>query len=126
VVCKVDEYRGKCEYVILVMGPETLSELESFKSCRYWGHRIPSTLDKRGYVLGPHVILLNRHMLLREANPFRTLGHLDLDETAYGIGSFGGVLSMRHVTEDFERTETKSNLFGDVLLPFRDLLSNPR
>jgi hypothetical protein len=61
-------------------------------------------------------------MLLRENNPFKTLGHVDLDEKAYGLGSYGGVLTMQHVIEDFERTETKSSIFGQKLLPFRDLL----
>jgi hypothetical protein len=105
------------------MGPETLSNLESFESGYYWGHVIGSSIDKRGYVLGPHVIRLEHRMLLRENNPFKTLGHLDLDETVYFMGSFGGVLNMQHVIEDFEGTS--SNRFGDELLAFRDLLKIP-
>jgi len=125
VVCSVLEYRGKCDYAILIMGPETLSNLESFELGNYWGHLIRADSDKRGYVLGPHVILLEHRMLLRENNPFKTLGHVDLDETVYGLGGFGGVLNMQHVVEDFERTETRSSLFGYKLLAFRDLLKNP-
>jgi hypothetical protein len=125
VACAILEYRGECDYAVLVMGPETLSNLESFKSGYYWGHLIQSSFDKRGYVFGPHVIRLEHRMLLRENNPFKTLGHVDLDETVYGLGSFGGVLTMQHVVEDFERTEIKSTLFGHKLLPFRELLKSP-
>lgn len=122
VVCMVQEYRGHCEYIILIMGPETLSSIESFKSERYWGNRIPSSLDKRGYVLGPHVIRLDHQMLVREGNLFNLIGHIELDEAAYCTGSFGGVLNMEDVLEDFERTETKSKVFGYELLPLQDLL----
>ncbi|MGA3371065.1 MAG: hypothetical protein ABSC48_04820 [Terracidiphilus sp.] len=125
VVCSVLEYRGVCEYAILIMGPETLSNLESFKLGYYWGHLIGSTFDKRGYVFGPHVIRLEHRMLLRENNPFKTLGHVDLDETVYSMGSFGGVLNMQHVIEDFGRTETSTIRFGWELLAFRDLLKSP-
>jgi hypothetical protein len=123
VVCFVLEYRGKCEYAILIMGPETLSNLESFKLGYYWGHRIWSTIDKRGYTLGPAVIRLDHWMLLRENNPFKSLGHIDLDETVYSMGSFGGVLNMQDVIGQFRRIE--KNIFGEDLLAFRDLLKSP-
>jgi hypothetical protein len=41
------------------------------------------------------------------------------------MGSFGGVLSMQDVIEDFRRTETSSIKFGQELLVFRDLLKSP-
>ena len=124
VVCKILEYRGQCEYAVLVMEPDTRSSTESFKSGKYYGRRIPSTLDKRGYIYGPHVIRLEHRMLVRAGNPFKIVGHIELDETTYILGSFGGVIEMSHVIEDFERTETKSELFGDELLFLRQLIRN--
>src|ERR1035437_5707807 len=35
VVCKILEYRGQCEYAILVMGPNTVLTTESFESGSY-------------------------------------------------------------------------------------------
>ncbi|MEO5689381.1 MAG: hypothetical protein ABIR54_18650 [Burkholderiaceae bacterium] len=61
-------------------------------------------------------------MLLREGNPCRRVAHVELDETRYGMGSFGGVLDMSHVIADFERTQTSFRLFGHRLLPLGDLL----
>jgi len=124
VVCKILEYRGQCEYAVLVMGPNTASTVASFASASYYGRRIPSTLDKRGYTFGPHVIRLEHRMLVRASNPFQILGRLDLDETTYCLGSFTGILDMRDALEDFERTETKAKMSDYELLPLRQLLRN--
>lgn len=125
VVCKILEYRGRCEYAILVMGPSAGSTIESYSSGSYYGHVIPSSLDQRGYVFGPHVMLLEHRMLLRAGNPFQVLGRIDLDETAYSLGSFGGILDVNGILEDFDRTETNPQLFGLKLLPLQQLIRVP-
>jgi hypothetical protein len=124
VVCKILEYRGQCEYAILVMGPHTISTTESFEFGTYYGRRIPSTLDKRAWILAPHVIRPEHHMLVRAGNPFQILGRVDLDETTYCLGSFGGVIEMKNIIEDFERMETKAKVFEYELLPLRELMRN--
>ena len=88
----------------------------------YYGHVIPSSLDERGYVFGPHVMLLEHTMLLRAGSPFQILGRIDLDETTYSLGSFGGMLDMDDVIEDFIRTETNPQLFRLKLLPLGQLI----
>lgn len=122
VVCKLLEYRGQCEYAMLVMGPETTADLQSFSDGYYYGRRIPSSLHSAGFILGPHVIRPEHRMLVRSQNPFETLGHLELDQTRFMLGSYGGVLEMEHVLSDFERTHESSALFGEHLLPLSDLL----
>lgn len=125
VVCKLVEYRGQCEYAMLVMGPETMADLQSFSKGYYYGRRIPSSLRASGFILGPHVIRPEHKMLVRAKNPFETLGHLDLDPTKFMLGSYGGVLEMEHVLADFERTHERSAVFGERLLPLSDLLQEP-
>jgi hypothetical protein len=122
VVCKVLEYRGQCEYALLVMAPAIGSTNESFESGNYYGRRIPSSLDTRGYVFGPHVIRIEHSILVRADNPFQSVGRVELDESKYCLGSFGGILNMKDVIEDFERTETKAKVFGNDLLPLRQLM----
>jgi hypothetical protein len=119
VVCKIIEYRGSCEYAMLVMEPGTGDTVNSFAKGRYFGRRIPSP---RGFTFGPHVIRPEHRMLVRSANPFTNVGHLELDPEKYILGSFGGVLEMKHVIEDFVRTETNASKFGMELLPLADLL----
>ena len=122
VVCKVLEHRGQCEYAILLLGPTTSSTNESFESGSFYGRRIPSSLDKRGYIFGPHVIRVDHRILVRASNPFQTVGRVDLDESKYCLGSFGGVLDMNDVIDDFERTETKKKAFAYDLLPLSQLI----
>jgi hypothetical protein len=122
VVCKLLEYRGQCEYAILVMDSATASTAESFVLGRYYGRRIPTTLRPSGFILGPHVIRPEHRMLVRAHTPFKVLGHVELDESKFILGSFGGVLEMSHVVDDFERTQTKATVFNQELLPLRDLL----
>jgi hypothetical protein len=123
VVCKVLEYRSQCEYAILVMSPETMASIESFTNGYYFGHHISSTLNEKGFELGPHVIRPEHRMLVRANNPFEVVCRVSLDPTKFRLGSFGGVLEMSHVIEDFERTQTKSALFGQYLLPLKELLA---
>jgi hypothetical protein len=106
------------------MGPRTNSSVESFLSGSYFGRRIPSSLDQGGFVFGPHVICPEHRMLVRSGNPFVVVGHVELDPTKFTLGSFGGVLEMSDVIEDFVRTEQKSAQFGNELLPLRDLLKH--
>lgn len=119
VVCKILEYRGNCEYAMLVMEPSVADTVTSFARGRYFGRKIPSP---RGFTFGPHVIRPEHRMLVRSDNPFKNLGHLELDPEKYMLGSFGGVLEMKHVIEDFVRTETKAPVFNLELLPLADLL----
>jgi hypothetical protein len=104
------------------MGPETTTDPRSFGDGYYYGRRIPSTLHSAGFILGPHVIRPEHQMLVRARNPFEMLGKIDLDETKYMPGSFGGVLEMAHVVADFERTHKSAALFGDRLLPLSELM----
>lgn len=120
VVCKILEYRGQCEYAMLVMEGRTESTVESFVSGSYYGHRIPQGGD--GFVFGPHVIRPEHRMLKRSGNPFVVIGHVELDPSKFTLGSFGGVLEMRHVIEDFVRTKKSAAAFRHELLPLRELL----
>ena len=122
VVCKILEHRGQCEYAILVMEDRTESTTESFMSGRYYGHRIPQ--GGGGSVPGPHVIRPAHRMLKRSGNPFVVVGHVELDPAKYTLGSFGGVLEMKHVIEDFARTKKSAAAFHRELLPLRDLLKH--
>ena len=124
VVCKILEYRGQCEYAVLVMEPADDSTVESFVSGNYYGHKISSSLDARGFVFGPHVIRIDHRILKREGNPFRLVGRVDLDETRFSLGSFGAVFDIKDVIQDFERTETSSKVVSNALLPLRQLIRN--
>lgn len=121
VVCKIHEYRGNCDYAILVMHANTRPDRKSFESGRYYGRKIynGSTGD---HILGPHVIRPEHRMLVRAGNPFKPVCHVHLDQEKYMCGSFGGVLDMSQVIADFERTQTRPGLFGLQLLPLHDLL----
>lgn len=122
VVCKIIEYKGQCEYAVLVMEPAANSTVESFVSGNYYGHKIPSSLDARGFVFGPHVILIDHRILKREGNPFQLVGRVDLDETRFSLGSFGAVFDMKDVIQDFRRTETSRKVVSNALWPLRQLL----
>lgn len=122
VVCMIEEYRGRCEYAILVMHPDTQRSAEGFANGCYYGHKIHSTLHEEGFIRGPHVICPEHRMLLREGNPFRKIGHLDLDPSRYHLGSFGGVLTVQDVIDDFARTLANKPAFGRDLMPLRELL----
>lgn len=124
VVCKILEYRGQCEYAVLVMEPAADSTVESFVSGNYYGHKIPSSLDARGFVFGPHVIRIDHRILKREGNPFQLVGRVDLDETRFSLGSFGAVFDMKDVIQDFERTETSRKVVSNALWPLRQLIRN--
>ena len=119
VVCKILVYRGTCDYAILVMSPKTKSTAASFAANDYYGHGV---FTSSGSVAGPHVIRPDHRMLVKAGNPFRLVGRVDLDESKFMLGSFGGVLNMTDVIEDFERTETKSHLFQRQLLPLSNIL----
>jgi hypothetical protein len=119
VVCKILEYRGQCEYAILVMHPDTVSTRESFASGRYYGHGI---WTEHGSLAGPHVIRPEHRMLVRANGPFKIVAHLDLDESKFSLGSFGGVLEMSHVVADFERTQRDYRVFGQQLLPLENII----
>ena len=121
VVCKIHEYRGNCDYAILVMHADTRPDRESFESGSYYGRRIYNGATG-GYILGPHVIRPEHRMLVRAGNPFKLVCHVHLDQDKYMCGSFGGVLDMSHVVADFERTQTRPGTFGLQLLPLHDLL----
>ncbi len=122
VVCKIIEYRGRCEYATLVMDSRIEATIESFKAGRYYGRQIPSTIDDGGSVPAPHVIRLDHRMLVRNGNPFVISGHVELDDTKYIMGSFGGVSTIDDVIEDFTRTENPPHIFGEKLLPLSELI----
>lgn len=121
VVCKLLEHRGRLEYAILVMSNKTMSSTASFASGNYFGHLVGTP---NGNLAGPHVIRPDHRMIVRSGNPFVIVGHVELDETKFMLGSFGGVLEMSHVIEDFERTLTRSDVFHRKLLPLRDILKS--
>lgn len=110
VVCQVSEYRGQCDYVMIVMAPLPEATREAFEAGQFFGHFI-GTAD--GMVAGPHVMRLDHRMLVREGNPFRVVAHVDLDPGKFRPGSWGGILSLAHVIDDFERTLTEDqSVFG--------------
>lgn len=119
VVCKLIEHRGRLEYAILVMSGETESSTASFASGCYFGHLVGTP---NGKLPGPHVIRPEHRMIVRSGNPFVIVGHVELDETKFILGSFGGVLEMSHVIQDFERTLTRSEVFHRKLFPLRHIL----
>lgn len=122
VVCRITEHRGECDYAILVMERQTESTVESFLSGKYFGRRIPSSLLDSGFELGPHVIRPAHHMLRRAGNPFAVIGHIELDPSKFVLGSFGGVMDVADVVEEFVTTEKNAAAFGRELLPLRDLV----
>ena len=122
VVCRIVEHRGHCDYAILVMHPDTQPSAAGFAQGRFYGHKIESALHPQGFILGPHVIRPEHRMLLREGNPLQKVAHLQLDTSRYDLGSFGGVLTMQHVIEDFARTIANNPAFGKSLIPLRALL----
>lgn len=101
VVCAVTEYRGNCDYAVLVMTPETESTTESFVAGTYRGRRIETPA---GTIAGPHVIRPEHRMLVREGNPFSLVGHLELNPANFTLGSWGGVLTISDVIADFKHT----------------------
>ena len=123
VVCKLLEYRGRLEYAILIMSSETASSTASFASGSYLGRGI---YTHNGNLAGPHVVRPEHRMIVRSGNPFVVIGHVELDETKFMLGSFGGVLEMSHVIEDFERMLTRADVFGLELLPLRNILKYDR
>ncbi len=122
VVCKIAEYRGVCEYMMLVMAADTVSSSDGFANSYYYGHKIGSTLHAGGSISGPHVIRVDHRLLMRSGNPFRVVGKVALDESKYTPGSFGGVIELDHVITDFERTLSNPSAFRQTLLPLRELL----
>jgi hypothetical protein len=108
VICKMLERRGRCEYAMLVMAPETRSTRQSFEAGKFYGHFVGTPT---GSVVAPHVIRLEHRMLLREGNPFTIVARVELDTAKFMLGSFGGVLDMGHVVADFERTQMKNSPF---------------
>lgn len=126
VVCKIHEYRGDCQYAMLVMSPDTGISSGAFAAGFYYGHHyghhIGSTVEPKGYELGPHVIRPEHRMLLRSGNPFQIVGHVEIDPTTFSFGSFGGVLNMADVIDDFARTVKNEPARGMKLFPLRDLL----
>ena len=121
VVCRIIECRGSCEYAMLVLAPS-----KAMTTATYYGTKIPSSLHEGGFVLAPHVIRPEHRMLVREGNPFEVFAHVELDPTKFTLGSFGGVLDMSHVIEDFERTMNDAEVFGHRLLPLSGLLRAPQ
>lgn len=125
VICKIHEHRGHCEYFILVMAPIEGTAVKSFVEGSFFGQRIPSFAEDGSKLLcGPHVIRPEHRMLLRAGNPFHIVGHVDLDEAKFMPGSWGGILEMKHVIEDFERTEA-NRIPRKTLIPLRELLTAP-
>ncbi|MCY4756352.1 hypothetical protein [Pelomonas aquatica] len=121
VVCKIDQRRGRCEYAVLVMANLPDSAPDSFRAGTYFGHYIHHFAV--GRLAGPHVIRMDHAMLVREQCPFRVVGRVDLDPESYSPGSWGGVLCMQHVVDDFERTLANDmGAFRKQRLPLSNLL----
>lgn len=122
VVCRVLEYRGVCEYAILVMERCTKSTVNSFRTGKYYGHLVPSSFSQRGFFFGPFVIRAEHRMLKRANNPFRIVGRVPLDESIYTLGSLGGVSDMKDVIKEFERAERNTLGFSVDLLPLDQII----
>ncbi|MEQ1596204.1 MAG: hypothetical protein ABL985_14030 [Casimicrobium sp.] len=121
VVCKLLEYRGRLEYAMLIMSGETASSTASFASSSYLGRGIHT---HNGNLAGPHVVRPEHRMIVRSGNPFVIVGHVELDTTKFMLGSFGGVLEISHVVEDFERHLKRADVFGLELMPLRNILKD--
>lgn len=123
VVCKIIEHRGRCEYAMLVMDINIAPTIESFVSGKFYGRCIPSSIYDEGWVLGPSVVRIDHRMLVRSGNPFAIIGHVELDETRFILGRYGGVSELGDVLEDFRRTEEHPEIFEDELLPLSELMN---
>lgn len=121
VVYRISEYRGACDYLMLVMQSATAPDLASFRDGLFYGRKIPTTLRPRGFELGAWTLVLGHRMLLREHVEFEDIGNLSVDESEIGCGRHGGILTREHVIEEYLREE-KAILFGETLLPLRDIL----
>ncbi len=122
VVGKIDEKKGRCRYVLLVLEISTDISVESFAAGRYYGRRIPSQVSASGFEFGPDVVFLDHKILVREGNPFTVVGRIPVDENRFVPGSFGGVLSIADLKVEF--TRVASNQFKTrELLPMSDLLA---
>jgi hypothetical protein len=101
------------------MGEDTESTIKSYRSGHYYGRYVPTS---NGKIAGPHVIRPEHRMIVRAGNPFNIIGNLPLDDNKFMLGSFGGVLKMSHVIEDFERVLTEHDTFRLKLLPIDNLI----
>jgi hypothetical protein len=121
VVCRIRQHRGRCDYAILVMSDVREATLAAFHEGRFVGHYVWHF--ERGNVPGPHVIFLDHAMLVREGSPFRIVARVSLDAERFTLGSFGGVMCLQDVVDDFERTLARCNGTGQRPIPLAELLS---
>ncbi len=122
IVCQITEYKGKCDYAILVLESGTEPSVASFLRARFVGRRIPSTLEERGFIYGPAVLCPEHRMILREGIAFEVIGRVDLDQSQYTWGSSGGVLTKQDVVDEFRRIYDDRTVFGEELIPVGALL----
>ena len=125
VVTRISEANGYYGYDVLLMGPDTGSTSDEYAASHYYGRLIQSY---QGPILGPHVIFLAHRDLVRDGNPFEIVGRVNLDLSRFGAGTFGVMRAVSTLAQDLDRIRGapgKPGLFGDVLLPLRDLLVDP-
>jgi hypothetical protein len=128
IVCQINEYRGDCDYAILVLEDGTEPNVPSFKRANFVGRRIPCSSaipgvsGERGFIYGPSVLRPEHRMILREGIVFEIIGRVSLDLSQYMMGSFGGVLTKQHVLEEFRRIHDDRTVFHDDLIPLAELL----
>ncbi len=122
VVCQINEYRGHCDYAILVLERSTAPNLASFLKANFVGRRIPSTFHEKGFIYCPAVLWPEHKMILREGVAFEVIGRIDLDPSQYVPGSYTGVLSKKDVLAEFRRIYEDREVFGEQLLPLTELM----
>jgi len=130
VVCQINEYRGKCDYAILVLEDSTEPNVPSFEKADFVGTRIPCSRQvpglsgERGFTYGPSVVIPEHRMILREGIAFEVIGRVSLDPSQYMMGSCTGVLTKQHVIEEFRRIHDERTAFHDDLIPLAALLKH--
>lgn len=92
-VIGISEYRGVCDYDIAVITPEGY----------VIGHKILSTLHTAGFVYGASVVKLDHKLIEDNEEKFKVIGNFPLDPEKIETGSYGGVIDMGDVQEEFER-----------------------
>lgn len=122
IVLKIIEYRGVCDYVIMVMDSKINPDLESFIQGHFFGHKINSSLHKEGYYYGAWVIIVDHKMIIRDNINFEIIGHVNIDLEICDSGLWGGVLSKQHVINEFSREDKILKAFKKEKIPLKAVI----
>lgn len=122
IICEISEYRGNCDYAIMIIALGGTKFPKSFTRGNFYGHKISSSFEPCGYILGAHVIIPSHRMIIKENIDFKIIGNIRLKPKKYMIGSFGGVLSKKDVINDFIRIPKNITMRGTDLFPVKKIM----